>query len=366
MEGTLRVKEVLTLSTNDLINQLFKTFCAFIKKDKVNAHPAVFISGQPGIGKSQSIIELKDRLEKATHKKVIVTDVRLLLFNPVDLRGIPIADKKEKAAIWLKPHIFNMKDDEQTIHLLFLDELTAAPKSIQAAAYQIALDKKLGEHKLPKNTFVIAAGNRVEDNAISYDMPSALKNRFMHFELKLNVKDWLNWAEKRHIHPEIIEFISNHPNHLSMDNFDTDSNIIITPRSYEMLSQILECVGGSLQDNEEILKSVLGKSLTQLMMMKHEPLQIEEIKQGKIKDAPKELSELQAIVDIIDNDMDNILKDKITTEHILNYLHVIPVDYGLRIFRKIAQAKNLDFLPSKLKGFGTYLEKVGESFKYDR
>lgn len=366
MEDTLRVKEVLTLSTKDLINQLFKTFNAFIKMDKVHTHPAVFISGQPGIGKSQSIMELKDRLEKETHKNVVVTDVRLLLFNPIDLRGIPIADKKEKAAIWLKPHIFNMKDDEKTIHLLFLDELTAAPKSIQAAAYQIALDKKLGEHKLPKNTFVIAAGNRIEDNAISNEMPSALKNRFMHFELKIDADDWLIWAKNKYIHPEIIEFISNHPHRLSMDKFDTDSNIIITPRSYEMLSNMLECVGGSLKENEEILKSVLGNSLTRLMLMNHKPLKIDEIKQGKIKDAPKELSELQEIVDILDRDMDNILSDKSTTEHILEYLHIIPVDYGLRIFKKIAQAKHLDFTPSKLKGFGAYIEKVGENFKHDR
>jgi len=84
-----------------------------------------------------------------TGKQTCVTDVRLLLFNPVDLRGIPTANADKTLAVWLKPKIFQMDDSEAVVNLLFLDEISAAPQSVQAAAYQITLDRTVGEHRLP-------------------------------------------------------------------------------------------------------------------------------------------------------------------------------------------------------------------------
>ena len=46
--------------------------------------------GAPGVGKSQSVREIAKIIEERTDKKVNIVDVRLLLFNPIDLRGIPI------------------------------------------------------------------------------------------------------------------------------------------------------------------------------------------------------------------------------------------------------------------------------------
>ena len=88
-----------------------------------------------------------------------MTDVRLLLFNPVDLRGIPAANADRTLAVWLKPKIFQMDESENVLNLLFLDEISAAPPSVQAAAYQITLDRMVGEHRLPENCIVIAAGD---------------------------------------------------------------------------------------------------------------------------------------------------------------------------------------------------------------
>lgn len=145
--------------------------------------PTPFVWGPPGVGKSDGAKQLKVYIEKHTSKKVVVTDVRLLLFSPIDLRGIPVANQEKTFAEWLKPKIFDMDSSEDVINILFLDELTAAPPAVQAAAYQLTLDRRIGEHELPDNCLVIGAGNRTTDHSVAYRMPNALANRMQHYEV---------------------------------------------------------------------------------------------------------------------------------------------------------------------------------------
>jgi hypothetical protein len=363
MNNSIKPNEVLQLSAGAFIQCVTKSLFSFIKAGSIKQHPAIFVIGQPGIGKSQSIKRIKDELEILSEKKVVVTDVRLLLFNPIDLRGIPIADYQEKTAIWLKPHIFKLNPSDDIINILFLDELTSAPSSIQAAAYQIALDKQLGEHKLPDNTFVIAAGNRADDYAVTYEMPSALKNRFMHFEIINDFEDWLHWAKKHHIHDELIRFLIDNPKKLNTDNFQTESNIIITPRTYEMLSNVLDKVGGTLEENKYIVSSFLGNSLTELIIGNHDSISIKDILQGKVTEPPQNMSQLQQIIDKIEVIVDDVIDSEEKITNLLNYINIVPIDYGLRVFKKIAQSSQIKFDLSKIEAFNEYIEKVGESFK---
>ncbi len=363
MSNSIKPNEVLQLSAGAFIQCVTKSLFSFVKAGSIKQHPAIFVIGQPGIGKSQSIKRIKDELEILSEKEVVVTDVRLLLFNPIDLRGIPIADYQEKTAIWLKPHIFKLNPSDDIINVLFLDELTSAPSSIQAAAYQIALDKQLGEHKLPDNTFVIAAGNRADDYAVTYEMPSALKNRFMHFEIINDFEDWLNWAKKNYIHDELIRFLIDNPKKLNTDNFQTESNIIITPRTYEMLSNVLDKLGGTLEENKYIVSSFLGNSLTELIIGSHDSISIKDILQGKVTEPPQNISQLQQIIDKIEVIVDDVIDSEEKITNLLNYINIVPIDYGLRVFKKIAQSSQIKFDLSKIEAFNEYIEKVGESFK---
>ena len=139
--------------------------------------------GPPGVGKSQAVRQIAKEIGDRTGKRVNVTDVRLLLFNPIDLRGIPTANADKTLAVWLKPQIFQMDASDDIVNILFLDEISAAPQSVQAAAYQITLDRVVGEHKLPDNCIVIAAGNRMTDKSVAFKMPKALANRLMHIDI---------------------------------------------------------------------------------------------------------------------------------------------------------------------------------------
>ena len=194
------------MTVNQMAVTLAGAYANLIKNAvSLRKFPSVMLWGAPGVGKSQGVRQIAKLLEEETGKKVVVTDVRLLLFNPVDLRGIPTANAEKTLAVWLKPKIFQMDEGEEVINILFLDEISAAPQSVQAAAYQITLDHTVGEHKLPENCIVIAAGNRVTDKSVAFHMPKALANRLCHIEVEAHQKSWREWAVKENIHEKMVQ-----------------------------------------------------------------------------------------------------------------------------------------------------------------
>lgn len=244
------------VNVGTMVNILSKSYVSLIESDTpFRKFPSVMLWGPPGVGKSQGVRGIADSIHKRTGKKVVITDVRLLLFNPVDLRGIPTSNEEKTLAVWLKPKIFQMDESEETVNILFLDEISSAPASVQAAAYQITLDRTVGEHSLPENCIVIAAGNRVTDKSVAYSMPKALANRLCHFEIKGDSASWHDWAVKSGIHPYVIGYIEY--NSTALMKFDTSgANLAFpTPRSWEMVSNILCNVSDKI---DEVYPMIIG------------------------------------------------------------------------------------------------------------
>jgi hypothetical protein len=202
--------------------------------------PTVMLWGQPGIGKSDGVRGLAKSIEKSTGKEVVVHDIRLLLFNPVDLRGIPVPDADREFAKWLKPTIFNMDDSPNIINILLLDEITAAPPTVQASAYQLTLDRKVGEHKLPDNVIILGAGNRLQDKGVAYKMPTPLANRMTHFEVVCDLDDWKGWAIPNGIHEMVLGFLNFRQNLLNKFDPSSDESAFPTPRSWSFVSKYLK------------------------------------------------------------------------------------------------------------------------------
>lgn len=222
--------------------------------------PTVMLWGPPGVGKSQGIRQIAGVIEKYTEKEVVITDIRLLLFNPVDLRGIPTSNAEKTLAVWLKPQIFQMDESNDVVNILFLDEITAAPQSVQAAAYQITLDRMVGEHKLPDNCIVIAAGNRVTDKSVAYNMPKALANRLCHFEIKEDSKSWHEWAVRKGIHKYVTSYLEYNPHGLMRFDSAGNSMAFATPRSWEMVSEILNLVSDDMKEVYPMIVGCVGQT----------------------------------------------------------------------------------------------------------
>lgn len=192
----------------------------------VSARQPVFIWGGPGIGKSAVVRQLASAL------RVPLQDVRALLLDPVDLRGLPFLGTDGRSK-WASPE-FLPRDG---CGILFLDELNAAPAMVQASCYQLVLDRKLGEYTLPDGWAIVAAGNCDSDRAVTTRMPTPLRNRFVHLEFEVDLQEWSEWAIQAGIRPEVIAFLRFRQELLSA--FDRDANAFPSPRSWEFVSRIL-------------------------------------------------------------------------------------------------------------------------------
>lgn len=159
------------------------------------------IWGAPGIGKSQTVAEV------AREAKIELIDLRLSQLAPTDLRGLPVADHDTRTARWYPPEFLPRTGEG----ILFLDELNMAPPAMQGIAQQLVLDREVGSYKLPEGWHVWAAGNRAEDGASVFQMPSALQNRFVHVTVEANFDSFRQWALGHGIHERIVAFLAFRP-----------------------------------------------------------------------------------------------------------------------------------------------------------
>jgi MoxR-like ATPase len=203
-----------------------------------------FLWGAPGIGKSSIVKQI------AKDANLEFIDLRLSLLDPTDLKGIPFYDSASQTALWAPPAFLPKKGRG----ILFLDELNSAPPAVQASAYQLILDREIGEYTLPEGWAIVAAGNRESDRGVVYKMPSPLANRFVHLEMGINVDDWKRWAYSAKIDSRIIAYISYKKEDLF--NFDPSSyqKSFATPRSWEFVDSILK----SDIENSLILNAISG------------------------------------------------------------------------------------------------------------
>ncbi len=194
-------------------------------------HTPVMLWGPPGVGKSQIVAEVAD------NHGVTIVDIRLSQMEPSDLRGIPF--KSGEKVDWAIPAML----PDVTVHgeagILFIDEITSAPPSVSAAAYQLILDRRLGEYRVPEHWAIVAAGNRQGDRGVSYTMPAPLANRFSHYEVDVNLDDWAGWAYQHHIDERVIAFLRFRPDLLFDFNPEHNPVAFPSPRSWEFAHRAL-------------------------------------------------------------------------------------------------------------------------------
>jgi hypothetical protein len=110
---------------------------------------------------------------------------------------------------------------------------------VQAAAYQLILNRRVGTYVLPKGVDLVAAGNREGDRGVTYRMPSPLANRFVHLEMKVDFDDFQDWATLNKVHPEVVGYVG----FAKQDLYDFDpkgsSKAFATPRSWVFVSDLL-------------------------------------------------------------------------------------------------------------------------------
>jgi len=327
------------IGTTELYNQL---------QILIESDTPVFIHGSPGIGKSYIVNDI------AEQNDLQIIDVRLSQLDAVDLRGIPtIANEETK---WMPP-VFLPKDKDSK-GILFLDELNSAPLSVQAAIYQLVLDRKIGEYTLPKDWRIVCAGNKIDDKGIVFKLPSPLINRMVHIVLEAKYEDFKIWAIKNKIHSFIIGFLGFRPDLLSssIPSSSETNPAFCTPRAWAMLSNIL----GQNEDINKINPIIYGTvgyaagiEFSSFVKVYKKLPDIDAILNGEDDTVLDEPSSLYALTAALIEKYSTLEQAK----NLFAYSEKLPVEFGVMLIKDLIIK---DESISKLEELDGWLEKYGE------
>jgi hypothetical protein len=323
----------------------------------------VFMWGPPGIGKSDIVKQVGEELDRP------VRDIRLSLWEPTDIKGIPYYNSQMNTMCWAPPAELPTDPDDNSI--LFLDELNSAAPATQAAAYQLVLNRRVGTYVLPKNVSIIAAGNRDTDKGVTYRMPAPLANRFLHLELRVDHEDWHSWAVKNRIHEQVVGYLEFAKQDLYDFNPKGASRAFATPRSWSFVSDLLK--DDDLGDSTltDLISGAVGEGLA-VKFMAHRKVAKQmpnpsDILSGKIKKTDiKEISAMYSLSTSMCYELQTAHQKKAENWDAMadNFFGFMMDNFSTEIVvmgAKVALTQyQLPFDASKLKNFDRFHEKYGK------
>ena len=358
----MSVSENRTVTPNECRSRLLRAF-------KVKR--PVFIWGPPGVGKS----ELVDSL--ATELGGYCIDLRLGQMEPTDLRGIPFYNKDSGKMEWAQPVELPSEEmaAEHPIVVLFLDEMNVAAPAVQAAAYQLILNRRLGTYYLPKNVVIVAAGNRESDKGVSFRMPMPLANRFVHLEVRADYDSWNEWAVQNRVHKDVVGYIGFAKQDLMDFNPRSSSRAFATPRSWSFVSEFLYDEDATDAELSDLISGTIGDGLG-VKFMAHRKVAGQmpnpsEILLGKVKELKvKEISAMYSLtVSMCYELQDNYAKlgkEKISEWHAQadNFFRFMMDNFSTELVvmgaRVALTTYNLPLVPGKLKNFDEFHKRYGK------
>ena len=358
----MSVSENRTVTPNECRSRLLRAF-------KVKR--PVFIWGPPGVGKSELVSSL------ATELGGYCIDLRLGQMEPTDLRGIPFYNKESGKMEWAQPVELPSEEmaKEHPIVVLFLDEMNVAAPAVQAAAYQLILNRRLGTYFLPKNVVIVAAGNRESDKGVSFRMPMPLANRFVHLEVRADYDSWNEWAVQHRVHKDVVGYIGFAKQDLMDFNPRSSSRAFATPRSWSFVSEFLYDEDATDAELADLISGTIGDGLG-IKFMAHRKVASRmpnpsDILLGKVKTLEvKEVSAMYSLtVSMCYELQDNYAKlgkDKIGQWHeqadyffrfMMDNFSTELVVMGARV---ALTTYNLPLVPGKLKNFDEFHKRYGK------
>jgi hypothetical protein len=327
----------------------------------------VFMWGAPGLGKSDIIKQLGVELSAP------VIDIRLSLWEPTDIKGIPYFNPESHTMEWAPPmELPNQEFAKQHDKIiLFLDEMNSAAPSVQAAAYQLVLNRRVGTYQLPDNVLIVAAGNRDSDKGVTYRMPSPLANRFVHIEMRVDWDDYFEWATQNKIHKDVVGFLTFSKKDLYDFDPKSSSKAFATPRSWSFVSELLFDDEEDVNTLTDLIAGSVGEGLG-IKFMAHRkiagqlpnPIDILDGKVATLK--TKEISAMYSLTISLCYELKdaNERKDANWDRYVNNFFKFIMANFETELVilgvRLALNSYQLPFDPDDIESFDEFNEKYGK------
>jgi hypothetical protein len=297
--------------------------------------------------------------------------------EPTDLRGIPFYNKDNGKMDWAEPVDLPTKEmaKEYPVITLFLDEMNVAAPAVQAAAYQLILNRRLGKYHLPDNVVIVAAGNRESDKGVSFRMPMPLANRFVHLEVRADYDSWNEWAVQHRVHKDVVGYIGFAKQDLMDFNPRSSSRAFATPRSWSFVSEFLYDDDATDAELSDLIAGTVGDGLA-VKFMAHRKVASKmpnpsDILAGKVKTLEvKEVSAMYSLTVSMCYELQDAYaklgKSKIDEWHKMadNFFRFMMDCFTTELVvmgaRVALTSYNLPMVPGKMPNFDTFHAKYGK------
>ena len=204
-------------------------------------------------------------------------------------------------------------------------------------------------------------------------MPTPLANRFIHLEMKVDFKSWLEWAVLNQIHKDVVGYLSFAKQDLYDFDSKSSSRAFATPRSWTFVSQLLEDDDVETDVLTNLIAGTVGEGLA-VKFMAHRKIagkmpQPLEILQGKVKDLKvKEVSAMYSLVISMCYELKDAVQNKVPEKDFNNmadnFLAYMMKNFETELVimgaRIALTTYSLPMLPTKLKNFDEFHAKYGK------
>ena len=212
---------------------------------------SLLLYGSPGTGKSQGVIAGVNKMAEKIGMKMIVNPVdetskevfgvylRIMsMFAPEDVNGIPfVCDDTNGGKITKFAKTGFVPTEPGIKGIIFLDEIGNAEEYKFGPLQSLLTERKIGNFEVPEGIHFVLATNKPEDGTGARELPSAIRNRCMQFDVQAPTgEDFINMMRKidRKLHKFVEGFLLTFPS--ESYTFTAEKTASATLRSWERIS----------------------------------------------------------------------------------------------------------------------------------
>lgn len=222
--------------------------------------PVIYISGPPGIGKSDIMSDIANEYGWGLNCQYLGT-------MQIEQLGLPLPSQitsDSEFARWSLPELYSTMNlrvhpKEGKPIILFLDDMHLASKVMQTYLFQLFTYRSIHNRKMPDNFVMVAAGNRSIDRAGAQPIMAPIVNRIFFLDIKSTHEDWLNnYAIPHNLRNDITSFIEFNP--ILLQSEPLESSPWASPRSWTYAAQSLDLMEsqGVALNRENVLLTCKG------------------------------------------------------------------------------------------------------------
>jgi alkaline phosphatase D len=258
---------------------------------KRRAHPILLI-GSTGVGKTDTVYQFAEAMGL---KLYVIHSIHM---EEWEVMGLPSLDHDAQIAKFYPLTMWPFEDKS----VLLLDEINRGTVGVLNALMEVVLRRKVGEHQLPDDLMIVAAGNEPGAGSQTTPMSAPMVARFLPFRVFASVDGWIEWAAKNGVHHHVLSFIEHKREILNKedDNATRRVEACPNPRNWAKLSDILNGSSMKRETEQALVTSAVGAgAATEFLLWRDLARKLPtaaDIISGKAKMPGRDRADAQAVV----------------------------------------------------------------------